>query len=297
MTIEEELLGETYIGTKNELQKQTTQMGGGFYQLSRRTTFEEQYPNALDGFLGKNEVKEIADKAGITTDALSFPYTIDDDTINRINEILEGTDPLNLSDSDLTTLRAEIDSTVGNIDVPDAEQLAVFIDAVKKFASNASSENISIPTNTREITLVSTDISLDSFIFRTGIHKLIAISLNNLAYPFITERYHIPSALQATISNFTGTKGGITVTYSTINYEAGSSAIIPGSMILVSNNARNILNVEQQKLRIEWISETSGVIRVNTPLLFDWTSNHVVEIYKYTKDKVLSPGEMIKIPQ
>jgi hypothetical protein len=294
---EEELLGSEYISAKNQLFQQANQMGGGFYQLARETDFEERYPNAIDDFLKSESVAEIADKAGVGTDALKPPIDISDETISQINSILDSADPLNMTDDQLETVRSDVDDIVGNTSVPTADELTAFINAYSQFVSNASAENISFPTNTREITLVSTDTTLDNFIARTGVRKLVIIRINNLVYPFITNRFKVPSDKQADLTGVMCNEGKYSIEYTAISKVVGSTTIKPGSIILITNNAKKLENLEQQKTRLEWISEESKTIQLKDPLLFDIDTSHVVQIYQYTDNQILAPGEMIKIPQ
>jgi hypothetical protein len=294
---EEELLGSEYISAKNQLFQQANQMGGGFYQLARETDFEERYPNAIDDFLKSESVAEIADKAGVGIDALKPPIDISDETISQIDTILNSADPLNMTDDQLETVRSDVDDIVGNTSVPTADELTAFINAYSQFVSNASAENISFPTNTREITLVSTDTTLDNFIARTGVRKLIIIRINNLVYPFITNRYKVPSDKQADLTGIMCSEGEYSIDYTAISKVDGSTTIKPGSIILITNNAKKLENLEQQKTGLEWISEESKTIQLKDPLLFDIDSDHVVQIYQYTDNQILAPGEMIKIPQ
>jgi len=158
-------------------------------------------------------------------------------------------------------------------------------------------ENAPFPTNFREIQLVSTDTSIDSFLARTGIRKLVLIKSNNLVYPFITERLRVPSQLQAAVNEATGSEGDTTISFLTLSKEIGVTSIKVGSILLISNNAKELEDLVQQKVSIDYISETDQIIRLASGLLFDLDSTHVIEIYQYTKDQVLSPGDLIKIPQ
>ena len=293
---EKELLGSDLVSARNDLFQHTTQMGGGFYQLSKETDFEDQYPNAINEFLQTDGVVKIANDAGIDKNSLLPPLQISDEAINKINDLI-GVDPLNLSESDITQLRSSVDEILSEITVPTADQLLTFIDNYKQFVTAAASENIAFPTNFREIRLVSTDTSLDTFIERTGIRKLVAIKSNKLAYPFITERVRVPSQRQAILTNSVGLKNSDIITYGGVIKDTGVVKIGPGSKILITNNAKSIKDVLQQKTVIEWISESSKTIRINPPLLFDLSSDFLVEIYQYTVDNVLSPGDLIKIPK
>ena len=191
----------------------------------------------------------------------------------------------------------DVEDIINDIEIPTADQLTLFIDSYTKFVAAAQAENISFPTNFREIDLVSTDTSIDSFLARTGIRKLVAIRINNLVYPFITERFHVPSQLQGTLVDATGSEGEKTITFSDINKNTGVTEISAGSRILITNNAKQRKDLLQQKILIEWYSEDVNLIHLGVPLLFDLDSTHVVQIYQYTIDEVLSPGETIKIPK
>lgn len=294
---EEELLGSDYVTAINDLAQQTTQIGGGFYQLSNDSDYEDRYPNAINDFLGTEGVKKIADDAGVTTDSLAFPFQIPDGTINDINDILKSADPLSLSDAEIVSLRNTVDAIIQSINIPTADALTQWTVDYSQFVSAAIEENVSFPTNFREIPLVSTDISLDSFLGRTGIRKLVAIRINNLVYPFITERYKIPSPLQGELIGVTASAGDTTIYFSDIIKEAGVDEIEAGSMLLITDEKKNIRELKQQKIDIEYYDEGTMTVRLKTPLLFDLDDSFMLNVYQYTKDQVLSPKDFIKIPQ
>ncbi len=294
---ERELLGSDLVEAERKLAEQTTQMGGGFYQLSKDVNWEDRYPNAIIDFVKTDGVKKIATTAGVDPEKLKPPFSISDETINDINGILESADPLTMSDTELAALRSDVNTIISDLDIPTAEQLTTFVDTFTKFVAAASSQNISFPTNFREITLVSTDTSIDNFLIRTGIRKLVAIRINKLVYPFITPRHKVSSNLQATLSGATGTLGSMNINYTGITREVGTAEIGKGSIILISNNAKEYSDLEQQKVSIDWISEDSQSIRVVSPLLFELDDTYLVQIYQYTANQVLSPGDLIKIPQ
>jgi hypothetical protein len=296
-TTEIELLGSDYVGAQRRLSEQVTQLGGGFYQLARESDFEDRYPNEIDEFLTTDSVKKLASEAGINPLTLKPPFDIPDETVNEINDILDSADPLTLNDAELTKLRSDVDNVLDGITVPTVDELTNWAAAFKQFVTVASEQNVSFPTNTREIELVSTDISLDSFLDRTGVRKLVIIRINKLVYPFITSRLHVPSDLQGTLVDATGSKDDNNIYFSDVNKEPGVSEIKAGSIVLISNNAKEISQLEQQKIDVEFYSEESMNVRLKDPLLFDLSTEHVVQLYQYTADKVLSPGDLIKIPK
>lgn len=293
---EKELLGGDYVDVINKLSQQTTQMGGGFFQLAQETDFDDRYPNAINDFVQTEAVTSIAKEAGVDQNDLKSPFSISDEDITKIDQIVN-VDPLNMSDDDLTALRASVEEIISGITIPTADELISFFDNYTKFVASASSENLSFPTNFREIELVSTDTSIDSFLARTGIRKLVAININKLVYPFITERFKIVSQKQGLVVGVTGLTGENVILYTDITKNIGVQQISATSRILITNNAKNIDDVLQQKVLIDWISEESQTIRLKSPLLFDLSSEFVVEIYQYTTDEVLSPGDIIKIPK
>lgn len=297
MADETEELGSDWTEATNQLSQNTTQIGGGFYQLIKDSPYEDRYPNAINDFVETEGFKKIATKAGVTTDELKPPLSISDDVINDIQNIFSSADPLNMSDAELTALRSDVNKIINGLSIPTIDQINTFINAYTKFVSVALSENAPFPANFREIQLVSTDTSIDSFLARTGIRKLVAIQSNNLVYPFITERLRVPSQLQATVNETAGSKDDTTISFTTLSKEIGITSIKVGSILLISNNAKDIKDLIQQKISIDYISETDKIIRLNSGLLFDLDSTFVVEIYQYTKDQVLSPGDFIKIPQ
>lgn len=294
---ERELLGSDLVAAERQLAEQTTQMAGGFFQLTKEVNWEDRYPNAIIDFVKTDGVKEIADVAGVDPENLKPPFEISDETINDINDILASADPLTMSDAELAGLRSDVEAIISDIDIPTAEQLTTFVDTFTKFVAAASSQNISFPTNTREIILVSTDTSIDNFLNRIGIRKLVAIRINKLVYPFITPRFKIPSQLQATLSGVTGSVQSMNINYTEITRVVGTAEIGKGSIILITNNAKEYSDLNQQKVSIDWISEDSQSIRVVSPLLFELDDTYLVQIYQYTADQVLSPGDLIKIPQ
>lgn len=297
MADETEELGSDWTEATNQLSQNTTQIGGGFYQLIKDSDYEDRFPNAINDFVETEGVKKIAAKAEVTTDELKPPLAISDDVINDIQGIFDSADPLNMSDSELTALRSDVSTIINGLSIPTIDQINAFITAYTKFVAAASSENAPFPVNFREIQLVSTDTSIDSFLARTGIRKLVAIQSNNLVYPFITERFRVPSQLQAMVNGAAGLKDETTITYTTLSKTIGVTSIKVGSTLLISNNAKELKDLIQQKVIIDYISETDLIIRLNSGLLFDLNSTFVVEIYQYTKDQVLSPGDLIKIPQ
>ncbi len=293
---ERELLAGTIIEAETQLAFQTTQRAAGFYELARQTDFESQYPNALNEFVQTESVTEIAEKAGVTPNELKPPFSFSDDAIARINEVFAA-DPLTMSDADLTQLRSSVQTIINGVTIPTVDELQDFFVKYKSFVAVASRENTPFPTNFREIQLVSTDTDIDSFLARTGIRKLVAIDSNNLAYPFITERYQIPSQLQATVLGTIGLEGDDTITYTSIEKNIGVVEIGPGSKLLITNNTKNINDLLQQKILIDWISEESQTIRLASPLLFDLNDSFLIRIYQYTAYQILSPGDSIKIPK
>ncbi len=293
---ERELLGSDLIEAETQLNFQTTQRGAGFYQVAQVTSFEDQYPNAINDFVQTESVKKIADKAGVTPDQLKPPFSISDDAIERINDLFAG-DPLTMSDADLNQLRTSFSSILNEIEFPTVEQFQAFFVDYQKFVIAASIENAAFPTNFREVPLVSTDTSLDAFLARTGIRKLVAIESNKLAYPYITERYQVPSQLQSTLSGTVGSEGDKTLTYTSSVKNIGVVNISAGSKILITNQAKNITDLQQQKILIDWISEDSQAIRLADSLLFDLDDSFLVRIYQYSDYQILSPGDQIKIPK
>lgn len=293
---ERELLGSDLIEAETQISFQTTQRGAGFYEVAQQTDFEDRYPNAINDFVQTEGVTKIADDAGVTPDQLKPPFSISDEAIERINELFEA-DPLTMSDADLTQLRTSVSEILAGIDFPTPEQFQVFFVDYQKFVAAALRENTPFPTNFREIPLVSTDTSIDAFLARTGVRKLVTIEANKLAYPFITERYQIPSQLQATVTGTVGLEGDDTLTYSSLNKNVGVVEIAAGSKILITNQAKNISELSQQKILIDWISEDSQTIRLAEPLLFDLDNCCLIRIYQYSDFQILSPGDQIKIPK
>ncbi|MCK5603731.1 hypothetical protein KAR91_17725 [Candidatus Pacearchaeota archaeon] len=293
---ERELLGSDLIEAETQISFQTTQRGAGFYQVAQQTDFEDRYPNAINDFVQTESVTTIAEQAGVTPDQLKPPFSISDDAIARINEVGEA-DPLTMSDADLTQLRTSVAEILDGIDFPTTDEFQAFFVDYQKFVAAALRENTPFPTNFREIPLVSTDTSIDAFLSRTGIRKLVAIEANKLAYPFITERYQIPSQLQATLTGSVGLEGDDALTYASISKNVGVVEMAAGSMILITNQTKNISDLLQQKVIVDWISEDSQTIRLANPLLFDLDATLLIRIYQYSDFQILSPGDQIKIPK
>jgi len=293
---EKELLGSDLIEAETALAVQTTQRGAAFYKLAQESDYENRYPNAINDFVQTEGVTKIAEVAGVTPEQLKPPFSISDEAIERINEI-GNADPLTMTDADLTQLRNSVSEILNGIDFPTIEEFQAFFTNYASFVAAAIRENAAFPTNFREIKLVSTDTNIDNFLARTGVRKLVTIDANNLAYPFITERYQIPSQLQATLSGVAASKGDDTIIYSSIEKNIGVVEISPGSKILITDNAKDLTALKQQKVLIDWISEDSQTIRLEEPLLFDLDECCLIRIYQYTDYQILSPGDLIKIPK
>ena len=296
MSTETDKLASDYTVASVELAEQTTQIGDGFYQLNDDIDFEVFYPNGIIEFIKTESVKKIADAAGITTDSLLPPITISDDLIDRINEIYE-IDFLELSSIDKTLLSTEIDDIINEFSIPTQDQIVEYLDNYSKFAASATEENIIIPFKFREVQLASTDISLDSFIKRTNTRKTVIIGLNNLAYPFITERFKVAGVLQATLINATGSVTDEIINFTGLLKESGVDEIKKGNEVIITNNAKDKSELKEQKTILNYISEDTNTIRINDPLVFDLDSTFTVKIHQFSKAQILSPGEFIKVPK
>ena len=297
MTEEKELLGNDLIEAQTEISNQVVQMGAGFYRLNQSISFEDAYPNAINDFVKTDSVKEIADSANVETDDLIPPYSISDSIIEQIDGILDSSDPLTMSDDDILQLSREVQAILNTITIPTNDELLNYVKNVSSFITAALRENTPFPANFREIPLVSTDTSIDAFLARTGIRKLVAIEANKLAYPFITERYQVPSQLQATLTGTVGLEGDSTLTYTSSVKNVGVVEIAAGSKILITNQTKNISDLLQQKTVIDWFSEDLQTIRLADSLLFDLDATFLIRIYQYSDFQILSPGDQIKIPK
>ena len=296
MSTETDQLASDYTAVSVELAEQTTQIGDGFYQLNDDIDFEEFYPNGIIEFIKTDGVKQISDSAGITTDSLQPPIVISDEIIDRVNEIFD-VDFLDLSSIDKTLLSSEINDIIDSIPIPTQDQITEFLDSYSKFVAAAAEENVIIPSKFREVQLASTDISLDSFIKRTNTRKTVIIGLNNLTYPFITARFKVAGVLQATLVDATGSTGDELINYTALLKESGVEEIKKGNEIIITNSAKNLSDLKQQKTILDYISEDTNTIRINNALLFDLDSTFEVKIHQFSKDQILSPGELIKIPK
>lgn len=294
---EKDQLGADYTYALNKLAQQTTQMGGGFYQLTQDMNYEDVHPSEIDSFVQSKAVKDLSEDAGITPDDLRPPMAISDEIIDQIDGIVRGVDPLEMTENELEALRATVNEIILDIEVPSVETLKNFINAFTKLAAKAEQEAYVFPTRWREIPLVSTDTSLDAFVHRTSIGKLVVINLNKLVYPYITERVHVPSQLQGTLVGAAGASGQSVITFTDVTKQTGTTDIGPGSVITITNNAKHQKDLKQQKAVIDWYSEATKSLRLKTPLLFEIDSSIVLQIYQYTANQVLSPGEQIKIPK
>jgi hypothetical protein len=296
MSKETDQLASDYTAASVELAQQTTQMGAGFYQLNNDIDFEEFYPNGVIEFIKTDDVKRIADIADIQTDSLAPLVLLTDEQIDRFNEIAE-IDFLSLTSIEKTLLSNEMIDLFDSVSVPDADQFTTFINDYSKFVAAAAEENIIIPSKFRTIQVASTDISLDSFLSRTNTIKTVIIGLNNLAYPHITARFKLVGVLQGTLVDATGSTGDENINYTSIIKETGVDEIKKGNEVIITNNAKDMSLLKQQKTILDYISEDSNLIRINDPLLFDLDSTFTVKIHKFSKAKILSPGESIKIPK
>lgn len=296
MSKETDKLASDYTKAALQLAEHTTQMGGGFYQLNNNINFEDLYPNGVVEFIETGDVKDIADKAGVPTSDLLPPITLSDEAINRINEIFE-LDFLVLDDQTKTSLSREISNLINDISIPTADELLLKLEGYSKFVTQATEEAIIVPSNFRFIQIASTDISLDAFVNRTNTRKTDIIGLNNLVYPYITARYKVPGVLQASLTDSVGITGEKNINYTSLAKISGSGDIKAGNQVLITNNAKNTDDLKQMKSNLDYISEDSNLIRIATPLLFNVDGSFEVSIHLFSTDRILSPGESIKIPK
>ena len=296
MSTETDKLASDYTAASLELAAQTTQVEDGFYQLNNDIDFEEFYPNGIIEFIKSDGVKQIADSANILPDSLQPPIVITDTLINRIGEIFD-IDFLDLSSIDKTLLSNEISGIFDDIPIPTADSITTWVDNYSKFIAAALEEGVIIPSKFREIPLVSTDISLDSFLSRTNTRRLVIIGLNNLAYPSITSRFKVVGVLQATLVDAVGLTDDELISFTSLTKETGVGEIKKGNEVLITNNAKNDEQLKQQKTVLDYVSEDTNIIRISAPLLFDLDDTFSVKIHQFSKDQILSPGELIKIPK
>ncbi len=296
MSKETDQLASDYTAASVQLAGQTTQVEAGFFQLNDEIDFEEFYPNGIIEFIKGDAVKQISESASILPDSLQPPIVMTDVLIDRINEIFD-IDFLDLSSIDKTLLSSEISSIFDDISIPTEDTITAWVDNYSKFVAAASEEGVIIPSKFREIQLVTTDISLDSFLSRTNTRRLVIIGLNNLTYPFITSRFKVDGVLQATLVDAVGSTGDNNITFSSLLVETGVGEIKKGNEVLITNNAKNDSQLKQQKTVVSYIDEDNGFIRINDPLLFDLDSTISVKIHQFGKGQILSPGELIKIPK
>ncbi len=296
MSTETDKLASDYTAASLELAAQTTQVESGFYQLNDEIDFEEFYPNGIIEFIKGDGIKQIADAANIIPDSLEPPIVITDTAIDRINEIFD-IDFLDLSSIDKTLLSNEMSDFFGDIPIPTEDSITAWVDSYSKLVAAALEEGVVIPSKFREIPLVSTDISLDSFLRRTNTRKLVIIGLNNLAYPHITPRFKVVGVLEATLVDAVGVTDDELISFTSLTKETSIDEIKKGSAILITNNAVNDSQLKQQKTTLDYISEDTNIIRISDPLLFDLDSTFSVQIHQFSKDQILSPGENIKIPK
>jgi len=126
MADEIEALGSDFVEASSQLSQHTTQIGGGFYQLIKDSGYEDRFPNAINDFVETEGFKKIAAKAGVTTDELKPPLSISDDVINDIQNIFDSADPLNMSDEELTALRADVSTIINDLSIPTIETINAF---------------------------------------------------------------------------------------------------------------------------------------------------------------------------
>jgi hypothetical protein len=295
MTKETDELASDYTEASLILAEQTTQVGSGLYQLNDKIDYEENYPNGVIEFLKTDEVKQIADLAGVIPESIQPPIVITDALIDRVNEIFE-VDILNLSSVEKTLLSSEIQNIINDIPIPTQDIITTWAENYSKFVAAAAEGSIIIPSKFRTVQIASTDISLDAFIKRTNTRKVVIIGLNKLSYPHITRRFKVPGVLQATLVSATGLTSDDNILFTSLSKEIGAGEVKKGNSVIITNNAQSTDQLKQQKTILDYVDEDSGFIRISNPLPFDLDDTFDVKIHQFSKDQILAHPEFIKIP-
>jgi len=293
---EKTLLGSDYTGAIQSVIKNTEQMEGGFFRLNQSTGFENTNPLDRERVEKNPELDKFQADTGVQKEDLFLPFGISQSVVEEIQALLVIGDPLDMSETELASMKSRVNSVVSSITIPTVDELKKFLNAYASLVNYATGEDDSTPVQTKEIQILSTDINLDSFMRRTGFKKAMIIELNKLQHPYIAVRLQIPSQKQATLTGHSGTLGGYNLTYTSLTYEENSGTVSVGSKVLITNNARFDKDVVQQKISVDWIDPTTKELKLSDAMLFNVDSSYSVEIFQDTVYQVLEVGKTIKVP-
>lgn len=296
MSSEKTLLASEYTSAIQNVIKNGEQLEGAFYRLNRNTGFESTNPLDQDDIEKNPELDKFQEDTGVPKADLFLDFGLSQEIVEEIQALLSIGDTLNMSEAELSSMQSRANSVISSISIPTAEDVDNFLSAYTALVNYATGEDDTIPAQTQDIRILSTDVNLDAFVRRTGFKKAMIIELNKLQFPYIAKRLEIPSQKQGDIIDPIGTQGEFNLTFSSISYleNAGTAAV--GSKVLISNNARFDKDLIQQKFVIDVVDETLKELKLNETLLFNVDSTYSVEIFQDTVYQVLEVGATIKIP-
>ncbi len=293
---EKALLGETYTAAIQSIISNGEQIEGAFYQLNLSTGFGDVNPLDQSRIEKNPELDTFQDETGVQKSSLFLNFGLDQSLVEEIQSLLSIGDPLDMSELELASVQSRANAVISSFSIPTSDDIQDFLNAYVALANYATGDDESIPVQTQEIRILSTDINLDSFIRRTGFKKPMIIDLNKLQFPYISKRLQIPSQKQATLTGHTGTLGEYNLSFTTLTYEENTGTAEVGSKVLITNNSRFDADLVQQKTSIDWIDITGNELKLQDALLFDVDSTYSVEIFQDTVYQVLEVGKTIKVP-
>lgn len=298
MTEEDEktLLGSEYTSAVKNVIENVEQMEGAFVRFNSNTGFEDTNPLDQDRVEKNEELDKFQADTGVPKADLFMPFGLTQPIVEEIQALLSIGDPLNMSESELASIQSRANAVVTSINVPTADDIQKFLAAYTALSNYADGEDNTIPFQTQDMRILSTDVNLDSFIRRTGYKKAMIIELNKLQFPYIAERIEIPSQKQGDLVDPIGVQGEFNLTFSSISYLENAGTADVGSKILISNNARFDKDLIQQKFTIDFIDETLQELKLSDALLFDVDSTYSVEVFQDTVYQILEVGKTIKVP-
>lgn len=296
MSDEKTLLGSEYTRAVQSVIENGEQLESAFYRLNRVTGFEETNPSEKDRIEKNPELDKFQDDTGIPKADLFLEFGLSQSVIDEIQALLSIGDTLNMSESELSSMQSRTNAVISSISIPTAEDIDKHLSAYTALVNYATGGDDTLPANTQEIIILSTDVNLDSFIKRTGFKKAMIIELNKLQFPYIAKRLEIPSQKQATMVGPSGTQGEHNLQFTSLISEEGVSIPQIGSKVLITNNARFDDDVVQQKFSIDFIDVAIGELKLSDALLFNVDSTYSVEIFQDTVYEILEVGKTIKIP-
>ena len=296
MSEEKTLLGPEYTTAIQNVIKNGEQMEGAFYRLNRNTGFEETNPLDQDRIEKNPELDKFQENTGTQKSDLFLSFGLSQSVVEEIQALLSIGDTIEMSESELSSMQSRANAVISSILVPTADDINKFLNAYTALVNYATGDDDTIPANTQEIRILSTDVNLDAFIRRTGFKKAMIIDLNKLQFPYISKRLEIPSQKQSTLLGYTASTGDYNIKYTSETNEENAGTVEVGSQVLITNNARFDDDLSQQKSFIDWIDLTTKELKLRDALLFNLDSSYSVEIFQDTVYQILEVGKTIKIP-